>query len=146
MSLPQPRVTGVPNDATAVNPDADSASPGAAAVGANPTATSTNLILDWEDKIEDLLSSDIEDKAAAKQMIAMFPRLPEDVLDELFMDLLNRPHSILLPELLEIMKQPKHPIAEEAKDFLELYLEDDFGTDWNTWSAKIKLWIAENPD
>jgi hypothetical protein len=74
------------------------------------------------------------------------PKLPEDVLNQLFMDLLNRKSSVLLPELVELAKIPQHPIAGEAKDFLGLYLENDYGTDWNLWSAKVKDYLAANPD
>jgi len=73
-------------------------------------------------------------------------KLPEDVLDELIMDLLNRPNKIMLPELLELAKNPQHPKATEAKDFLELYLEEDYGTDWNLWRTKMEEWLKANPD
>ncbi|TAK95089.1 MAG: hypothetical protein EPO07_15760, partial [Verrucomicrobia bacterium] len=72
--------------------------------------------------------------------------LSEEVSHLLFMDLLNRKTSVLLPELVELAKIPQHPSAEESKDLLELYLEQDFGTDWNAWSQKVKEYLAANPD
>src|SRR5438552_18255009 len=41
-------------------------------------ATATNLITDWEDKLDDVLGSEGQDTDKARQMLAMFPRLSED--------------------------------------------------------------------
>jgi len=146
---------------------------------ASPLATATNLVSDWEDKLDDILGSEGQDTDKAKQMLAMFPRLPEDaqvevaqhvsnllpdpeyaplgkllldsklpeaVLDVLIVDVLNRPNALKLPLLLEVARDPQHPKAGEAKDLLELYLEQDYGTDWNKWQAKLKQWMIDNPD
>ena len=56
-------------------------------------------------------------------------KLPEPVLDVLIVDVLNRPNGLKLPLLLEVAREPQHPKAAEAKDLLELYLEEDYGTD-----------------
>jgi hypothetical protein len=73
-------------------------------------------------------------------------KLSEDVLDILMADVLNRPNSVKLPMFLELAKNPDHAKAEEAKDLLELYLDEDYGTDWNKWHDKIADWLKENPD
>ena len=145
----------------------------------SPMATATNLITDWEDKLDDILGSEGQDTDKARQMLAMFPRLSEDaqvevaqhvsnllpdqeyapfgkllldsklpeaVLDVLIVDVLNRPNALKLPLLLEIARDPQHPKAGEAKDLLELYLEQDYGSDWNKWQAKLKQWMIDNPD
>jgi len=142
-------------------------------------ATETNLITNWEEKLDELLRSSGEDGEKAKQMLAMLPHLPatgqvdvvqhivnltpdedfpalarlaadakqpEDVLDVLLADALNRPDSLKLPMLLDLARNPEHPHAGEAKDLLELYLEEDYGTDWNTWQQKIEEWVKNNPD
>ncbi len=142
-------------------------------------AAVTNLITDWEDKLDDILGSEGQDTEKAKQMLAIFPRLPEDgqvevaqhvsnllpdqeyaqlgkllldaklpeaVLDVLIVDVLNRPNSLKLPLLLGIAQDTQHPKAGEAKDLLELYLEQDYGTDWNKWQEKLKQWMIDNPD
>ena len=147
-------------------------------IGTAPPAT-TNLITDWNEKIDEALKSGAEDREVAKTLLKSFPRfpkdgqveavqhisnllpdedypelgklmedasLPEDVLDELIMDLLNRPNKIMLPELLKVAKNPQHVKAGEAKDFLELYLEEDFGADWNTWQIKMEEWLKANPE
>jgi hypothetical protein len=73
-------------------------------------------------------------------------KLPEDVLDILMADVLNRPNAIKLPMFLDLAKNPDHAKAEEAKDLLELYLDEDYGTDWNKWRDKINEWLKENPE
>jgi hypothetical protein len=149
----------------------------AQAVPAN--SASTNLITDWEDKLEEILDSSDDDATKVKQLLAMFPRLPEDgqtevaqhlsnlvedkdygalrklladaklpetVLDVLVQDVLNRPNSLKLPSLLDVASNPQHPKAEEAKDLLELFLEDNYGTDWAKWQTKMQEWLKANPD
>ncbi|HHY86600.1 MAG TPA: hypothetical protein GYA07_13860 [Verrucomicrobia bacterium] len=72
--------------------------------------------------------------------------LPEEVLDELMSDLLNRPDSAKLPLFLELARNPQHPKSEEARELLELYLDDDYGEDWAKWEQAVRNWLAENPD
>ena len=72
--------------------------------------------------------------------------LPEAVLDVLVGDVLNRPNSLKLPALLDVARTPQHPNAAEAKDFLELFLEEDYGSDWDKWQTKMNEWLKENPD
>ena len=69
-----------------------------------------------------------------------------DVIDELMADLLNRPDSIKLPMLLEIARNPQHPDAADAKDILELYLEEDYGNDWVLWQQKLGQWLKDHPE
>jgi hypothetical protein len=139
------------------------------------------LITNWDEKLESILGSDGTEGEKAKQMVAMYPQLPEDgkvevvqhlsnlledkdykgsgmgdwlkdpatpeeVLDALMADVLNRPNGTKLPALLDIAKNPQHPKAEEAKDLLELYLEEDYGSDWTKWQAKTDEWLKQNPD
>jgi len=72
--------------------------------------------------------------------------LAEQVLDILIVDVLNRPNSLKLPALLEVARDPQHPKAGEAKDLMELYLEEDYGTDWTKWQTKMEQWLKDNPD
>lgn len=72
--------------------------------------------------------------------------LPEGVLDVFTEDVLNRPNSVKLPLLLDVAKDPQHPKAGEAKDILELFLEDNYGTDWSKWQDKMNQWLKDNPD
>lgn len=72
--------------------------------------------------------------------------LSEDTLDVLMADALNRPNSLKLPQLLEVAQTPNHPKADEAKDILALFLDEDFGTDWAKWKEKTTDWLKDNPD
>jgi hypothetical protein len=72
--------------------------------------------------------------------------LPEAVLDVFVEDVFNRPNAIKLPVLLDIAQDPQHPRASEAKDVLELFLEEDFGSDWTKWHTKMDKWLKDNPD
>jgi len=139
----------------------------------------TNSAAGWEEKVDQILTSDGEDTNKASQMLEMFPRLPEDgkvevaqhlsnltpdqdyaslrklltdaslpesVLDVLLADALNRPNSLKLPSLLDVARDPQNPKAEEAKQVLQLFLDEDYGTDWTTWQAKMDAWLKDNPD
>ena len=148
-------------------------------VNVAPAVAQTNLITDWTNRVDDILTSEGDDSNKVQQLLAMFPHLPEDgqaevaeplsnlvpddnyaplgqyltdtnlspdVLEVLFDDLLNRPNSEKLPLLLQIAQSPTHPDASDAKDLLELFLDDDYGTDWVTWKQKMDEWLKANPD
>ena len=72
--------------------------------------------------------------------------LPENVLDVLLGDVLNRPNRVKLPALLEVSRDTQHPKAAEAKDFLQLFLEQDYGSDWDKWQAGVEQWLKAHPD
>jgi hypothetical protein len=143
------------------------------------TPMASNLMTNWEDRLDEILGGEGEEADKAKQMLEMFPRLPEEgqvevaqhlsnltadkdyaplgayltnsatseqVLDVLMGDLLNRPNSVKLPVLLDVAREPQHPKAGEAKDILQLFLEEDYGADWNAWQTKMQQWLADNPD
>lgn len=72
--------------------------------------------------------------------------LPEDVQDVLMADLLNRPNAVKLPLFLDLARSPDNAKSGEARDLLELYLDEDYGTDWAKWQEKIQEWLKDNPD
>lgn len=144
-----------------------------------PPKTTPGLIANWDDKVNDILGAEGDEKDKAQKLIEMFPHLPPDgqeevahhisnlvadedyaplskfvtnsalpeaVLDVFVEDVFNRPNSIKLPLLLDIAQDPQHPRAAEAKDVLELFLEEDFGSDWTKWHAKMDQWLKDNPD
>jgi len=150
-----------------------------ATTNVEPSVTATNLITDWEDRLDNILAGEEEDKVKSEKLLEIFPRLPaegkeeimrhlsnlvedadyaplgrylvdatqpESVLDVLIQDVLNRPNSTKLPLLLEVAQQTDHAKAAEAKDLLELFLEEDNGTDWAKWKSKMDTWLKENPD
>ena len=63
---------------------------------------------------------------------------PTGVLDVLMGDVLNRPNALKLPLLLEVARNPDHPKAAEARQVLVLYLEEDYGADWDVWQQKVE--------
>ncbi len=78
------------------------------------------------------------------------PSMPEDVLDVFVTDLMNREDVVKLPTLLEIAKIPNHPHREEAATDLQIFLDEDYGTDWAKWDAAMKAYLkkqaAENAE
>jgi hypothetical protein len=70
----------------------------------------------------------------------------EEVLDVLMTDVLNRPNELKLPALLDVARIPNHPKAEDARDILEVYVDENYGEDWTAWRAAVDKWLKENPD
>lgn len=71
---------------------------------------------------------------------------PEEVVDVLLSDLLDRPDSVRLPLLLDLARSKTNAKAGEAKDLLEALLGEDYGADWVQWSKKISEWLASHPE
>ena len=106
-----------------------------------------NLPPDGQTEVAQHLSNLVDDDHYAPLgQMARDARLPEDVSDVLLSDLLNRPNATKLPVLLDIASNPDHVKAGEAKDLLELYLDQDYGTDWDKWRQAAKDWLKDNPD
>jgi len=74
------------------------------------------------------------------------PNLPEEVLDVFVTDLMNRDDTVKLPALLEIAKLPNHPHHEEALTDLEIFLDEDFGTDFGRWETAMKAYLKKQAD
>ena len=107
------------------------------------------LPAEGQDEVARHLSNLVEDENYAQLgKLALDPKLPEEVLDTLLADLLNRPNATKLPAFLDIAFTPDHPKAEEAREILELYLEpeEDMPRDKAVWQKKMNDWLKENPD
>ncbi len=146
---------------------------------APPAAPPTGLIKDWEQRIDNLLTTPGDESAKGRELLAMLPNLPEDgqveaaqhmsnlladedfkmltptltnaavpeaVLDVLITDVLNRPNELKLPALLDVARIPNHPKATEARDILEVYVDENYGEDWAAWTTAVEKWLKENPD
>jgi hypothetical protein len=87
-----------------------------------------------------------DDQYAELGKILVDPKTPETVLDVLLGDLLDRPNTIKLPLLLQVMRTPEHPSRDEAREDLVFYLDEDFGNDWAVWEQKLGVWLKENPE
>lgn len=90
------------------------------------------------------ISNLIVDKDYAKVMpLVKNPSLPEEVLDVLVTDLMNREDDVKLPALLEIAKIPNHPHHEEAVTDLQIFLDEDYGQDWRKWDVAMKAYLKK---
>lgn len=69
--------------------------------------------------------------------------LSEEVQDVLVTDLMNREDKVKLPTLLEIAKMPNHPHQEEALTDLEIFLDEEYGTNWGKWEEAMKKYLKE---
>ena len=69
---------------------------------------------------------------------------PAAVSTVLMNDLLNRNNTIKLPTLLEVARSDDHPLKDQAREMLELLLQENHGTNWEDWSTSINTWLAQN--
>ncbi len=69
--------------------------------------------------------------------------LAEEVHDVFVTDLMNREDAVKLPALLEIAKIPNHPHHEEAQTDLQIFLDEDFGTNWAQWETAMKEYLRK---
>ena len=69
---------------------------------------------------------------------------PAAVSTVLMNDLLNRNNELKLPMLLQLAQIGDHPHHEEAKEMLELFLQQDFGTNWDAWQTNLTAWLKDN--
>lgn len=80
------------------------------------------------------------------------PKTPEAVLEVLMTDVLNRPNQLKLDTLFEVARAPGHPKGEEARDVLEVFLDDvDWDVvkstgNWEIVRTEKDKWLKENPD
>jgi hypothetical protein len=159
--------------------------PSRAAETGTDASTATNLMADWEDKMEEVFDADIDTTEMAKRFLDLLPKFPpagqkevvehlsnllddEDyprlgqyltnasmsplVLDALMTDAMDRPDSMKLPLFLEVARNADHPKASEAKETLEMYLDEyvepdeELGDNWALWETKLQEYLKDNPD
>ena len=80
------------------------------------------------------------------QPILLNPNMPEEVLSIFFTDLMNRSDAVKLRAFVEVAKVPAHPFRQEALSDLQIYLDQDYGTDLGRWSAAVEQYLRENPE
>jgi pimeloyl-ACP methyl ester carboxylesterase len=71
---------------------------------------------------------------------------PSAVSSVLMNDLLNRNNTLKLPMLLAVARQDVHPLKDQAREMLELLIQEDNGTNWDQWGASIDTWLQNNPE
>jgi hypothetical protein len=67
--------------------------------------------------------------------------LPESVLSVFFTDLMNRDDPTKLNAFLDIAQIPNHPFQAEALSDLQIYVGDDYGTDWPKWKSAVAQYL-----
>lgn len=67
-----------------------------------------------------------------------------NVSDILMNDLLNRNNTLKLNTLLAILKTPNHPMHDNAKEMLELFVQEDHGSNYDEWDKAVADWLKEN--
>jgi len=67
--------------------------------------------------------------------------LPESVLSIFFTDLMNRDDPTKLNAFLDIAQMPNHPFHDEALSDLQIYVGDDYGTDWAKWKSAVTQYL-----
>jgi len=70
---------------------------------------------------------------------------PSAVSTLLMNDLLNRRNNLKLPMLLAVASTADHPLKDQAKDMLELFLQADYGANWDQWGSAVNDWLQQNP-
>lgn len=71
------------------------------------------------------------------------PGLAEEVQDVLVTDLMNREDPVKLPALLEVAKIPNHPYHEEAITDLQIFLDQDNGSNWTKWDSAVQDYLRK---
>lgn len=67
-----------------------------------------------------------------------------NVQEVLLNDLLNRNNTLKLNTLLAVLETPSHPMQQNAHDMLELFVQDDYGTNMAAWEKAVADWLKEN--
>jgi hypothetical protein len=69
-------------------------------------------------------------------------RSDRDVIEILGSDLVNRDPAIMLPAMLEALRQPSHPFHERGRQALQLFLDEDYGDDFAKWDQALQKFVS----
>jgi hypothetical protein len=105
-----------------------------------PTAPS-NAQVELSQHLVNMVQDDHYDGAASLLTNAVTPAAVSTVLMN---DLLNRNNTLKLPMLLAVARDDDHPLKDQAREMLELLIQEDNGTNWDQWSASIDTWLQNN--
>jgi hypothetical protein len=106
-----------------------------------PTAPS-NAQVELSQHLVNMVQDDHYDGAAQLLTNAVTPAAVSTVLMN---DLLNRNNTLKLPMLLAVARDNNHPLKDQAREMLELLIQEDNGSNWDQWSASIDTWLQNNP-
>jgi hypothetical protein len=106
-----------------------------------PTAPS-NAQVELSQHLVNMVQDDHYDGAA---QLLTNPVTPSAVSTVLMNDLLNRNNTLKLPMLLSVARDDDHPLKDQAREMLELLIQEDDGTNWDQWGTSIDTWLQNNP-
>lgn len=106
-----------------------------------PTAP-TNAQVELSQHLVNMVQDDHYDGAAELLTNSTTPAAVSTVLMN---DLLNRNNTLKLPMLLAVASDNDHPLKDQARNLLELMIQEDDGTNWDQWAASINTWLQNNP-
>lgn len=66
------------------------------------------------------------------------PLTPPEAMESFFNDMLNRPPQIGWPVLVDLIGNPRHPMAERAKELMTTIVGEDHGNDVNKWREGLR--------
>jgi hypothetical protein len=78
---------------------------------------------------------------ASVKPLLLNTNLPESVVSVLFTDLMNRDDPTKLNAFLEVAQISNHPFHDEALSDLQIYLGEDYGTDWSKWKNAVDQYL-----
>jgi len=106
-----------------------------------PTAPS-NAQVELSQHLVNMVQDDHYDGAG---QLLTNPVTPAAVSTVLMNDLLNRNNTLKLPMLLAVARDDDHPLKDQAREMMELLIQEDDGTNWDQWGNSINTWLQNNP-
>jgi len=79
---------------------------------------------------------------AQLEQIYLAANTPPPLVEMIFDDSLNRPDEVKLPMLAKTLRNPSHPMAAEAREILEMYLDLEPGSaPGSGWDAAVQEYL-----
>lgn len=66
---------------------------------------------------------------------------PPDVMEVIYSDVLNRPNSVKLPALVNMLATPGHPLRPEAIETLQIFVGRDLGDNTQAWTVAVQEFL-----
>ena len=130
-----------------------------------PAAKPARPLEPWELKIDQALTSNLNETETAQVLLNLIPTLPPEGKAEATQHVTNllpdSEYKRVLPllkntqmpaEVLDILvtdevaKLPNHPNHEEALTDLQIFLDADHGSDWNKWTASVNAYLKKQAE
>ena len=100
--------------------------------------------LDCAEHLSNLIAGDEPEEYGPLEKIILSEDVPPKVATHLLNDLINRDSELMMNVYLKVVCDPNHPANKEARQTLETYVDEDFGSDTNKWIKAVNDWLKEN--